>query len=292
MDEIPKPPAIDLLLFRYLDLIDSYMTLTSLLTRVHTAMHVNLAKANFVAPHGERFGPERFPTTMEARWRVDVTVADYEPPARAEVAEEPAKAAGDKDAEDESCSLSGEDSELGGPSILELVRIIKLGGGIPTFRVINRHSEDADLPTDRLSLNPHRGDSAGAGGERNVDHAENEDESDDSYEKVDPFPAAQADPGDTTTAKAIPPRKKPSPHDPLFWISALPTQTLRTAQSQAVVFVTEVVPGLATVAAEMRAVEIKIRRLRKHRAKGLKDKSSQEAQSKDVKAPDVKPTSS
>ncbi len=57
------------------------------------------------------------------------------------------------------------------------------------------------------------------------------------------------------------------PKDPIRMFGILTPQALRLAQGSAVKVVEDLVPRLASVDAEMKEVEIKIRRARKHRAK-------------------------
>lgn len=60
------------------------------------------------------------------------------------------------------------------------------------------------------------------------------------------------------------------PTDPLRWFGILTPLALRQAQGQAVKAVEEIIPRLATVSAEMAAVELEVRRARKRRAKAEK----------------------
>jgi hypothetical protein len=57
------------------------------------------------------------------------------------------------------------------------------------------------------------------------------------------------------------------PKDPMRMFGILIPQALRLAQAGAIKMVEDLVPKLASVDAEMKEVEIKIRRARKHRAK-------------------------
>jgi hypothetical protein len=57
------------------------------------------------------------------------------------------------------------------------------------------------------------------------------------------------------------------PKDPLRMFGILTPQALRLAQGEAIKMVEEIVPKLVQVDAEMKEVEIKIRRARKFRAK-------------------------
>lgn len=61
--------------------------------------------------------------------------------------------------------------------------------------------------------------------------------------------------------------KKTKTKDPLRMFGILTPQALRVAQGQSINMVEEVIPKLVSVSAEMKALEIKIRRARKYRAK-------------------------
>ena len=55
--------------------------------------------------------------------------------------------------------------------------------------------------------------------------------------------------------------------DPIRMFGILTPQALRLAQKEAIQMVEDIVPKLVSIDAEMKEVEIKIRRARKHRAK-------------------------
>ncbi|KAJ4392181.1 hypothetical protein N0V93_005806 [Gnomoniopsis smithogilvyi] len=73
MDPIPD---IDALLERYLALLDEYATLRAELSRLQTATFQNLARANFAAERGVRFGPDHYDARMQAGRRVVVRDAE------------------------------------------------------------------------------------------------------------------------------------------------------------------------------------------------------------------------
>lgn len=62
-------------------------------------------------------------------------------------------------------------------------------------------------------------------------------------------------------------QESPAPVDPIRWFGLMAPMSLRQAQAQSIRAVDEIVPRLATVAAEMAEVEIEVRRARKRRAK-------------------------
>lgn len=75
MDSIPD---IDVLLERYLVLLDEYTTLRAELSRLQTATFHNLARANFAAERGVRFGQDYYDERMQAGRRVVGEVRDVE----------------------------------------------------------------------------------------------------------------------------------------------------------------------------------------------------------------------
>ncbi|KAM0436155.1 hypothetical protein ACHAPT_003047 [Fusarium lateritium] len=62
-------------------------------------------------------------------------------------------------------------------------------------------------------------------------------------------------------------QKKPKNWNPLHWYGIFAPMPLRTAQTQSIQAVEQIIPRLVTVNAEMLSVEIEVRRARKRRAK-------------------------
>ena len=77
-------------------------------------------------------------------------------------------------------------------------------------------------------------------------------------------PEVQTDAAETSDEQQARTNK---PKDPIRMFGILTPQALRLAQGGAIKMVEDLVPKLASVDAEMKEVEIKIRRARKHRAK-------------------------
>jgi coiled-coil domain-containing protein 115 len=75
----PKPtPAttdIDALLQRYLTLLDEYTLLRSRLSALHASVYQHLAKANFSAERGIRYGQDYYDERMSASRRLGVSVS-------------------------------------------------------------------------------------------------------------------------------------------------------------------------------------------------------------------------
>jgi len=57
---------IDILLERYLGLLDDYVSLQAKLSELHSALFQNLAKANFLAQRGVRYGQDYYDERMQA----------------------------------------------------------------------------------------------------------------------------------------------------------------------------------------------------------------------------------
>jgi hypothetical protein len=155
---------IDLLLERYLGLLDEYTTLRESLSKTQASIYHDIARANFSAERGIRYGPDYYDERMQASRVLAITATDA-------------------DAE-----------------------------AVPAFESIKAPEPDAP---------------------------ETEGEA----------PA------------------KPKSKDPLRWFGILAPQPLRQAQAHAIRAVDTLIPRLVTVDAEMKHVEIQIRRARKKRAK-------------------------
>ncbi|KAM0334139.1 hypothetical protein ACHAQA_001159 [Verticillium albo-atrum] len=163
---------IDQLLERYLTLLDQYTTLRGALNDAQSAMYQNLARANFSAERGVRYGPDYYDERMQASRVLAVEAAD---------------------------------------------------GPAPRFTSVLVEEDEPEKPKPEASA------------------------------------ASEKEPAET------PPKKRS--RDPLRWFGILAPTPLRQAQAQAVRAVEEIVPQLVTVDAEMKDVEIQIRRARKKRAK-------------------------
>lgn len=66
---------IDALLERYLALLDRYTRLRSELSTLQTAMFQSIARANFAAERGMRYGPDFYDERMQALRRLDITMS-------------------------------------------------------------------------------------------------------------------------------------------------------------------------------------------------------------------------
>ncbi|KAG6365088.1 hypothetical protein INS49_006694 [Diaporthe citri] len=67
------PDTIDVLLERYLALLDEYTTLRARLSQLQTGMFQHLARANFSAERGMRYGPDFYDERMQALRQVSIS---------------------------------------------------------------------------------------------------------------------------------------------------------------------------------------------------------------------------
>lgn len=66
----------DALLERYLALLDEYTTLRARLSQIQTGMFQHLARANFSAERGMRYGPDFYDERMQALRQVSITTTE------------------------------------------------------------------------------------------------------------------------------------------------------------------------------------------------------------------------
>lgn len=192
MDSIPD---IDALLERYLVLLDEYTSLRAELSRLQIATFHHLARANFAAERGVRFGQDYYDERMQAGRRVVVEVRDVEE-----------------------------------------------GADKVTWEVVKATEPEAESDTPKSE-------------KKTQDDKEGDTEDDDD------------DDDESREEKAKPEAKKPISKDPIRWFGLLTPLALRQTQASAIDTVERVIPRLVTVDAEMRQVEIEVRRARKRRAK-------------------------
>ncbi|KAL3424990.1 hypothetical protein PVAG01_04272 [Phlyctema vagabunda] len=160
---------IDSLLERYLNLLDTYTNLRSELATLQSSVHQHIARANFSADRGIRYGQDLYDERMQASRACGITVA----------------------------------------------------ASSATFAVAARgHNAVADRES-------HRG----------------------------------------TPAEEARPVESPVKKDPIRMFGILTPQSLRLAQSEATKMVEAIIPRIISTDAEMKDVEIQIRRARKHKAK-------------------------
>ncbi|SPJ89636.1 uncharacterized protein FTOL_12997 [Fusarium torulosum] len=191
---------IDELLQRYLGLLDEYTQLRQSLSQLQSGIYQNIARANFSAERGMRYGQDHYDERMQATRILTIEQNEDNDPVFAIV-----------DAPQEE-----QEAE-------------------------KKEEKDEDLPTEESSDSP---------------------TSDADEEK--------------------PMKKKPKKNkNPLHWFGLFAPMPLRTAQTQSVQAVEDIIPKLVSVNAEMLKVEIEVRRARKRRAKAeaAEKKTSQTATS-------------
>lgn len=202
---------IDALLVRYLHLLDQYSSLRSEVTELQSSIHQSIARANFLAERGIRYGQDHYDSRIQA---------------------------------------------------IRTLAIVYHGNIVPTFRirdVTNVREADNDSETTELfqqeskdlNTNFERQDIDTSPAKAKVTQDENE--------KVIP------ESGNPMSVES----KKPTPNmrDPLRMFGLLVPQTIRDAQSSSITMISGVIPRLVSTDAEMRDVEIEIRRARKRMAK-------------------------
>ncbi|KAI0442074.1 hypothetical protein F4803DRAFT_520814 [Xylaria telfairii] len=255
---------IDSLLERYLHLLHEYTSLRDELTALQTGMYQNIARANFAAERGMRFGQDYYDDRMQASRRLAISCESQD------------------QAQGQSESRDRGDSTI--PS-----------GAIPSFTVINPATaasvsslatEDSKVGVEVPDPLPHpeseaEAEAEAASVEQSATKSANTEEA---SSASTPSSQASIEPQPEEDAKNITsqsPSSSPSPpaakkgqttpqqksNDPLRWFGLLTPAPLRQAQAQSIRVVEHVIPRLASVNAEMAEVEIEVRRARKRRAK-------------------------
>ncbi|ROT40332.1 hypothetical protein SODALDRAFT_376121 [Sodiomyces alkalinus F11] len=108
-------PRIEQLLERYLDLLDEYTTLRDSLGKAQAAMYQNLARANFTAERGMRYGQDYYDDRMQASRTLTIRRQDDRSPPRFEVTMPPTEGMVDTDTKTEDASsLPVDDQQEGG----------------------------------------------------------------------------------------------------------------------------------------------------------------------------------
>ncbi|KAK1983681.1 hypothetical protein LZ30DRAFT_472065 [Colletotrichum cereale] len=205
---------VDSLLERYLVLLDEYTILRERLGKAQAGMYQNIARANFSAERGVRYGPDYYDERMRAS-RVLGISAD--------------------------------------------------GRGVPRFEIVKpvdavTLSKTADVEAEAEAETREAPGQKGEGrAPCDVDEAPRDESETTSADGVKGDTRAEKDEG---TKKQ---QKKSS--DPLRWFGILAPLPLRQAQTLSVQAVQDIIPRLASVDAEMKDVEIEVRRARKRRAK-------------------------
>lgn len=222
-----EPDAVDKLLERYLVLLDEYTSLRSALEDLQGAMYQNIARANFSGERGVRYGQDFYDDRMRASRRVEVVVEDGVPGFSTALQE----------LDDGGC-VKGERKE-----------------GSEEEKVDGKEPEGAAAEQD-------------GGAEREEVSGESKPSGNDpSSEKGADSEGGSESSEDEDEKKERERKRRERARDPLRWFGFITPMPLRLAQSQAIQLVETVIPRLASVDAEMKDVEIEVRRARKRRAK-------------------------
>ncbi|GKT53359.1 hypothetical protein ColTof4_05538 [Colletotrichum tofieldiae] len=204
---------IDTLLERYLVLLDEYTILRERLGKAQAGMYQNIARANFSAERGVRYGPDYYDERMRA---------------------------------------------------LRILDIAADGRGVPRFEIVKpadavtvpkaaEAEAEAEAETREARGQKCEGQAPGDTGEAPRDGAEETTSSDEVKGEMKA--------GEERT------KKQKKSNDPLRWFGILAPLPLRQAQTLSVQAVQDIIPRLVSVDAEMKDVEIEVRRARKRRAK-------------------------
>ncbi|KAI0456137.1 hypothetical protein F5B21DRAFT_468848 [Xylaria acuta] len=249
---------IDSLLERYLHLLHEYISLREELTTLQTGMYQNIARANFAAERGLRFGRDFYDDRMQASRRLDISCEN-------------------QDQQSESRDRRGP-TVPGGASILSFTVINPAAA-----RVSSLIAEDSKASVEAPDPRPHPEAEVEAEAESVEQSATQTTNTEDggastpsSQASIEPQPgedagtAASGSPSDSPpTAKKGRTTPQQKSNDPLRWFGLLTPVPLRQAQAQSIRVVEHVIPRLASVNAEMAEVEIEVRRARKRRAKAV-----------------------
>ncbi|KAM3444575.1 hypothetical protein NHJ13734_001225 [Beauveria thailandica] len=93
--------TIDELLERYLGLLDQHATLRASLAATQRDTFQSLARANFSAPRGARYGPDQYDARMQASRRVVITLEEESGPPTFTVTDDAVRLVGGKEEEEE-----------------------------------------------------------------------------------------------------------------------------------------------------------------------------------------------
>ncbi|KAI1427045.1 hypothetical protein F5Y12DRAFT_226896 [Xylaria sp. FL1777] len=270
---------IDSLLERYLHLLHEYTCLREELTALQTGMYQDLARANFAAERGMRFGQDYYDDRMQASRRLAISYNSQETaqdkgqdpsssqdrrnpvvfgsPVTSFTITSPAavRAAAATKAGDSEANVEAPDPNLNppnpdsGPEAGAEAEPTEQSTMKSTNKSTNKEGRSAPTPP-ATAAQPSRDTAGNATGER--------------ADSSRPPPIAEKGSGPGPGPATATPQK---PKDPLRWFGLLAPMPLRQAQTQSIRAVEHVIPRLASLDAEMAAVEIEVRRARKRRAK-------------------------
>ncbi|KAI0202201.1 hypothetical protein F4808DRAFT_82444 [Astrocystis sublimbata] len=251
---------IDNLLERYLHLLHEYTSLREELTTLQNGMYQNIARANFAAERGMRFGQDNYDDRMQASRRLYISygTADH----------------GREQTQDPGEIRNIKESDAVTPTFTvinpaDAVGVAKLTAAISMINVNPTSSRSSPPPEaenqagleEQQATKTADADAEKAGRESTV-LPQSQTERDANTIKSEERPET-----DSPTSTKGGETKRRKSDDPVRWFGLLTPLALRQAQAQSIRAIEHVVPRLASVSAEMADVEIEVRRARKRRAK-------------------------
>ena len=239
--------AIDALLERYLGLLHEYGELRAELSALQAGVYADIARANFAAERGLRYGADHYDGRMRASRRLRLRVGS-----------------GD--------GYAGEDTA----PVFTVVHVgdgdeKANGSGNGSAGVASPAAPDTEEGTPESEAR--KEDEVGEGDEQGWGSSDVKSD-DGSNNSNDNNGTKQAAENEEVKEKRRDKKKAAPRNDPLRWFGLLAPAALRQAQARSVRAVEELVPRLASVDAEMARLEIEVRRARKRRAKAEKASAS------------------
>ncbi|KAI0480574.1 hypothetical protein GGR56DRAFT_687766 [Xylariaceae sp. FL0804] len=259
---------IDRLLERYLHLLHDYTSLREQLSALQTDMYQSIARANFAAERGLRFGQDYYDDRMQASARVAIAVVAPVPDPQQPQHIDDVPVFTVRGARSTSESSDGRDRKP-----------------VPDAGAGTAGEPDAATATAAAAAEEGDDDDApGAAAQEDAGTAATITTTSAHEPKDDDKTAAAVAAGQAPLALAGP-GPGPGDGDPLRWFGLLAagSPALRRAQAAGAGAVGRVVPRLASVAAEMARVEIEVRRARKRRAKAGHARRERERDARDAR---------
>ncbi|KAK8140380.1 hypothetical protein PG984_000446 [Apiospora sp. TS-2023a] len=220
--------TIDHLLEQYLHLLHEYTSLRAELNKLQAGLYQNLARANFAAERGMRYGQDQYDDRMQASRRVNVALPSSSVCPTFEMV--------NVEEDDDAADTTSEKKTAQAPSVSKSEVAA---------------SEEEEKVTQGGANSSRQAAEGPEGGEGMKEEA------------AEPIASSAKE----TKPKTSEPKAKKKSKDPLRWFGLITPMPLRQAQAQSVQAVEEIIPRLVSINAEMAQVEIEVRRARKKRAK-------------------------
>ncbi|KAL2271805.1 hypothetical protein VTJ83DRAFT_1176 [Remersonia thermophila] len=267
--DLASTEVIDALLERYLTLLDEYTSFRSQLNALQASMYQCIARANFAAERGVRYyGQDYYDERMQAGRHVHIRLVC---------------AGSEQEAKTKEGETEMETRMIEAAPVFS-VRACPDGTARSTDGGTEEEKAQDSTPSKRLP----EGGNDGANAAGSAAPSTSPDDGNIPPQGKGPQKASQ----DRVPAEAKPhvqekqqetgdkppdgqqkqqqqqrKKKMANKHDPLRWFGILTPLPLRQAQSHAIRAVEDLIPRLASISAEMAAVELAVRRARKKRAK-------------------------